>query len=73
MLTCPDGRNEKQHDLYFGKLRDTFLLIPIKSTTFGSQSLYKQLNHEKVRNIHTIINNYYTLFLQQQHHAYKFR
>lgn len=36
MPTCTDGRNEKQRDLYFGKLRDTFLLIPIKSTTFGS-------------------------------------
>lgn len=36
MPLCTDGRNEKQQDSYFGKLRDTFLLIPIKSTTFGS-------------------------------------
>lgn len=63
MPLCTDGRNEKQQDSYLGKLRDTFLLIPIKSTTFGSRSTYKQLNHEKVRNIHTVINDFYTLFL----------
>ena len=36
MPPCTDGRNEMQQDSYFEKLRDTFLLIPVKSTTFAS-------------------------------------